>query len=283
MRYLPCLMLSLLLSLFSLHTLAAPEILLAELYRDGIDPGAYLVSEKLDGVRAIWDGQRLSFRSGHPVNAPDWFIQALPATPLDGELWAGRGTFERLSGIVRKMQPVDAEWRELRYMIFELPDAPGDFSARADAIRRLTAAAGIPWLQAVEQFRVADAAALRQRMAAVLKAGGEGLMLHRADAPYVTGRSDVLLKLKPWQDAEARVVGYVPGRGKHRGRLGALLVEAPDGRRFSLGSGFSDAQREAPPAPGALVTYRYQSLTAQGQPRHPVFLRQRAAAGESAE
>lgn len=240
-----------------------------------VDPAAYWVSEKLDGVRAHWDGARLRFRSGRPVPAPAWFVAALPPRPLDGELWLGRGGFARLSGIVRRTAPDDDAWREVRYMIFELPDAPGDFTARAAAIRALAADAGLPWLQAVEQFRVADAAALRRRLDAVVRAGGEGLMLHRADALYETGRSAALLKLTPWLDAEARVVAHRPGRGKYAGLLGALRVETPDGRRFSLGSGLSDAERRAPPPVGALVTYRYRELTAAGLPRFPRYLRVR--------
>lgn len=252
---------------------AEPAILLAEVYRNGIDPADYLISEKLDGVRAIWDGQTLRFRSGNPVHAPDWFVRSLPPTPLDGELWAGRGRFERLSGIVRKDVPLDEEWRTVRYMIFELPDAPGDFTTRAERIRYLTATANAPWLQAIEQFRIDNRASLQRKLEEIVRGGGEGLMLHRADAPYLTGRSDVLLKLKPWEDSEARVVGHIPGKGKHAGRLGALLVELPDGRRFRIGTGFSDAQREAPPAIGATITYRFRALTASGLPRFPSFLR----------
>lgn len=254
---------------------SAPALLLAEVYRSNINPADYLISEKLDGVRAIWDGERLIFRSGHPVNAPVWFTAALPRQPLDGELWAGRGSFERLSGIVRKADPIDAEWRELRYMIFELPDAPGDFAARAEAIRAVTTQAGLPWLQAIPQFRIPDRTALQRKLEEIVKAGGEGLMLHRADAPYITGRSDVLLKLKPWEDAEARVIEHIPGKGRHTGRLGALLVEMPDGRRFRIGTGFSDKQREEPPPVGSTVTYRYRALTEKGLPRFASYLRLR--------
>jgi DNA ligase-1 len=252
---------------------AQPAIVLAEIYQQNIDPRDYLVSEKLDGVRAIWNGRELVFRSGQLVPAPEWFIRALPATPLDGELWAGRKRFEWLSGVVRKIEPVDTEWREVRYMIFELPGGEGDFRQRAARIREIVANSGEDWLQAVEQFRVEDSAELKRRMTQIVKAGGEGLMLHRADAPYVTGRSDVLLKLKRWLDAEARVLEILPGKGRHAGRMGSLLMETADGKHFRLGTGFSDAQRNAPPAPGTLVTYRYQTLTAKGLPRFPSFLR----------
>ncbi|HOI52799.1 MAG TPA: DNA ligase [Azonexus sp.] len=254
---------------------APPELLLANVYRDDIDVSAYLVSEKLDGVRAVWDGETLRFRSGNRVNAPAWFTDALPKTPMDGELWLGRGQFERLSGIVRREQPVDAEWREVRYMIFELPGAPGTFAERAGRIRAIVAAAALPWLAEVPQATLASREALRQRLAQTIKAGGEGLMLHRADAPYETGRSDTLLKLKPWLDAEAVVVAHLPGKGKYAGQLGALRVRLADGREFRLGTGFTDAQRKSPPPIGSVVTYRYRELTAKGLPRFASFLRRR--------
>ncbi len=253
----------------------APELLLANVYRDGIDPGRYWVSEKLDGVRAYWDGHALYFRSGLPVHPPAWFTAGFPARPLDGELWMDRGRFDRVSGIVRKTEPLDEEWRQVKYMLFELPGGAGDFSTRLAVLRELVAATGVPWLGVVEQFRVADARQLKQRMEAVVRDGGEGLMLHRADASYVVGRSDDLLKLKPWLDAEGRVVGHVPGTGRLQGLLGALIVELPDGRRLRIGTGFSDAQRHDPPPVGSLVTYRYRELNKNGLPRFASFLRVR--------
>lgn len=264
--------LALLLSISLLHA-AAPEILLANSYRDDIDVSEYLVSEKLDGVRAFWDGETLRARSGHPILAPAWYLAALPGQALDGELWLGRGQFDRLSGIVRRDVPVDAEWRTIRYMIFELPGAPGSFVERAGRIETLVRQIGVPWVQAVEQFRVSDRSALQRRLAEVLRSGGEGLMLHLAAAPYETGRSDTLLKLKPWLDAEAIVVAHLPGKGKYAGLLGALLVRRPDGREFRLGSGFTDAQRKNPPPIGSVVTYRYRELTATGLPRFASFQR----------
>lgn len=266
-----------LLGLISFCAVAAPpSILLAEVYRDNIDVTQYLVSEKLDGVRAIWDGKALRSRAGNTISAPAWFLAGLPSTPLDGELWMGRGKFEQVSAAVRREQPNDEEWRQIRYMIFELPEAPGTFAQRAERIRELAQQAKVPWLQAIEQFSVVDRSALHQRMKAVVKAGGEGLMLHRADAPYETGRSNTLLKLKPWEDAEALVVGHVPGKGKYEGVMGALRVQMLDGRTFFIGTGFTDAQRQNPPPIGTTITYRYRSLTNNGLPRFASFMRVRA-------
>ena len=178
---------------------SAPPILLAKVLDPSVDPAHYLVSEKFDGVRAIWDGKTLRFRSGATVNAPAWFIAKLPAQSLDGELWLARGKFETLSGFVRKTNPVDDEWRQIKFLIFELPQTSGSdtpFSTRAEDIERIVKATNWPQLVAVKQFRIADRVALKRKLDEVVKGGGEGLMLHRANAPYVTGRSDVLLKLK---------------------------------------------------------------------------------------
>lgn len=262
-------------SIVSAEGTVAPPLLLAEVLRGEVPLGRYWVSEKLDGARAFWDGQKLRFRSGREVAAPAWFLAGLPPESLDGELWIARGRFEQLSGTVRRLQPVDEEWRQVRYMVFELPGGEGDFTQRLERLRAIVARAAVPWLAAVEQFRVVDRAGLDARLATVVREGGEGLMLHRADAPYVTGRSDVLLKLKPQLDAEARVIAHLPGRGRLTGMLGALDVETPAGVRFRIGSGFTDAERRNPPPVGSVITYRYRDLTAAGVPRFATYLRPR--------
>ena len=251
----------------------APPMLLASVERGQSAVSQYLVSEKLDGVRAFWDGQSLRTRQGNVINAPAWFTQGFPAQPLDGELWVGRGQFERVSATVRRRVPVDAEWREVRYQVFELPDAAGTFRERVQALQSLVAAAAVLWLQAVDQFEVSSRAALDRKLDEITRAGGEGLMLHRADAPYLTGRSDVLLKMKRWNDAEATVVGHRPGKGKFAGMLGALQMRTADGTEFLLGTGLDEGLRRNPPPVGTLVTYRYRELTEQGRPRFASFYR----------
>lgn len=256
---------------------AAPELLLAREAKPAQSPAGYLVSEKFDGVRALWDGRRLRFRGGGEVKAPAWFTAALPTQALDGELWLGRGRFDELSALVRREQPVDAEWRSVRYLVFELPAAPGSFAQRAEALRALVAKAQQPALQAVEQRLLPDAQALAQRLNEVVAQGGEGLVLHRADAPYVTGRSDVLLKLKPVQDAEAVVMAHEPGQGKYAGLVGALVVRDGEGRVFRIGSGLTDAQRRNPPPLGSSISYRWHGLTRSGLPRFATLWRVRDA------
>ena len=252
-----------------------PPILLANVLGENIDPAAYLVSEKYDGVRAIWDGKILRFRSGRTVNAPAWFIAKLPVEKLDGELWLARGAFEQLSGYVRKTSPLDEDWQQIKYMVFELPDGSGTFAERYTRIHEIVAKTGWSQLVAVEQFRIADRATLKRKLNEVVRGGAEGLMLHLADANYVTGRSDVLLKLKPLLDTEAKVVEHIPGKGKYSGQMGALKLEKPDGKHFKIGTGFSDAVRKNPPAVGTIVTYTYRGLTNSGTPRFASYLRVR--------
>jgi DNA ligase-1 len=255
----------------------AAGVMLAKPWSATLDPSDYLVSEKLDGVRALWDGKSLRFRSGRPIVAPQWFLATLPTVALDGELWIGRRSFDLLSGTVRKDVPVDAEWRALRYMVFDAPSFKTPFAQRAAQAADVVTAAQQPWLQAVAHSRVPDAAGLQAHLQAVVAGGGEGLVLHRADALWTPGRSDALRKLKLEPDEEGRVIAHVPGTGKYQGKMGALVLEAPGGRRFSLGTGFSDVQRANPPAVGSLVTYRYRDRTASGIPRFASFLRVRDA------
>ena len=160
-------------------------------------------------------------------------------------------------------------------MIFELPDGAGSFADRATKIQEVVATAKWPQLVAVEQFKVADRASLKRKLDQVVREGSEGLMLHLADAAYVTGRSDVLLKLKPLLDTEAKVVEHIPGKGKYLGEMGAMRVEMPDGRRFNIGTGFSDAVRKNPPPVGTIITYTYRGLTNKGTPRFASYLRVR--------
>ena len=250
-------------------------LLLAETEYGQADVALYLVSEKLDGVRVFWDGLVLCTRNCNVINAPAWFVENFPSQALDGGLWIGRGQFERLSGTVRRQVPDDDEWRQVRYRVFELPQAPGTFRQRAQVMRTLIAGAGVPWLQVVEQFEMSNRKAFEHKLDEILNLGGEGLMLHRAGALYTTGRSDVLLKMKLWHDAEATVIGHQPGKGKYFGMLGALRVCSADGVEFMLGTGLSEAERRNPPPVGTVITFRYREVTSRERPKFASFYRVR--------
>lgn len=253
----------------------APALMLAGAYRPGVALDTYWLSEKYDGLRAYWDGQQLRTRGGDVVVAPAWFTAGWPVEPMDGELWAGRGRFEEALSTVRQQLPNEEAWRRIRFMVFDLPAHPGPFTDRIAAYHGVVSRIDQPWVRAVPQERVPNHAVLMARLDRMVKDGGEGLMLHRGDAPYRAVRSDDLLKVKTHEDAEARVVAHLSGQGRHAGRLGALQVETPTGVRFRLGTGFTDAQRERPPAVGEWVTYRFRGVNASGVPRFASFVRVR--------
>jgi DNA ligase-1 len=255
---------------------APPPLILANDYDDvEVDVSRYWVSEKYDGVRAYWDGSHLVTRAGNRIHAPEWFTRGWPSEPLDGELWAGRGQFEQVTATVRDLEPDDDAWRNIRFMVFDLPAHGGTFSARLRELQSLLAPLRIDWLRQVIQSRVADDVALHLQLDSIAAAGGEGLMLHKEDSLYRAERSDDLLKLKPHQDAEAVVIAHLPGQGKYGGMLGALLVRTANGIEFRIGTGFTDEQRRHPPPIGSWVTYSYHNLTARGIPRFARFLRVR--------
>ena len=260
---------------FALAHAAPSKLMLADVYRRGMPLADYWVSEKYDGMRGYWDGRQLWTRGGERVAAPAWFTAHLPAVPLDGELWAGRGRFAETVSTVRDQTPNEAAWRNIRFMVFDLPAQPGDFTARLAALRKLLPLTAAPWVLPVPQERATTHQDLQALLDKTVRMGGEGLMLHRGSSAYRGERSADLLKVKPYEDAEARVLAHVPGRGRHTGRMGALLVETPEGRRFKLGGGFSDAQREQPPAVGSWVSYRYNGTNPGGLPRFARFLRVR--------
>ena len=253
----------------------APALLLANVYRPGMRLADYWVSEKYDGVRGYWDGHTLRTRGGETVAAPAWFTANWPNTSMDGELWAGRGRFSHAQSTVRQQQPDDAAWREMRFMVFDLPAHGGTFDQRLPALNQLVESLDQPWVQAVPQQRVASDAALQKLLLRTVRAGGEGLMLHRGASMYRAGRSDDLIKVKTHEDAEAKVVAHLPGQGRHAGRLGALVVEMPSGQRFRLGAGLTDAERDHPPPVGSWVTYRFRGTHDSGVPRFASFVRVR--------
>ena len=259
---------------------AVPTLMLANVYRSGIVLLDYWVSEKYDGVRGYWDGRALWTRGGQRVATPLWFTAGWPAVAMDGELWAGHGQFAKAVSTVRQQTPDEAAWRGLRFMVFDLPAQGGPFSERIPVLHGVVKRIDQPWVQAVAQFKVASHPALQALLAKTVKNGGEGLMLHRGASLYQGRRSDDLLKLKTHDDSEAVVVAHVSGRGKHAGKLGALLVEMPaangkPGQRFKLGTGFTDEQRQHPPAIGARVTYRFRGVNDSGIPRFASFMRVR--------
>jgi DNA ligase-1 len=174
--------------------------------------------------------------------------------------------------IVRR-QDKSEHWREIRFLAFDAPSQGGQFEERVAFLKDLLARAAASHLQAHEHRQCRDVEHPRTELARVEGLGGEGLMLRQPGSRYEAGRSFTLLKVKTFHDAEAVVMEHLPGAGRHKGRLGALQVQLPDGTTFSVGTGFSDAQRNHPPPVGSTITFRYQELSDRGVPRFPSFVR----------
>lgn len=247
--------------------------LLARVWTPDVDPAGWYMSEKYDGVRGIWDGRTMRTRNGTPIPLPHGLEKRMPPFPLDGELWAGRGNFAAAQALLHADGDPKA-WEGVRYMVFEVPEAPGPFMKRIAFLELWRKTLEAPFPEAVEQRRCQGEADLRAFLARVEEQGGEGVMLRRAGSAPGSGRNGDLLKVKSYMDDEAVVVGHNPGQGKYEGMTGSLLVEWR-GLRFSVGSGLTDALRKNPPPPGTLVTFKYWGLTNGGKPRFPVFWRVR--------
>jgi DNA ligase-1 len=253
---------------------AGPPLLLAETWDNAADLAGWWMSEKLDGVRAYWDGKQFLSRLGNLFHAPDWFVAGFPSVPLDGELWIDRKKFQRTVSIVRRQDKSDL-WKEVRFLVFDAPAAEGGFEERVKFVETTLRKASAAYARAHEHQVCKDLECLRAELARVEALGGEGLMLRQPGSKYEAGRSSTLLKVKSFRDAEAVVIGHQDGAGRHKGRLGALLVRLPNGIEFAVVTGFSDREREAPPAVGATVTFRYQELSEGGVPRFPSYVGER--------
>ncbi|MBN2816779.1 MAG: DNA ligase [Campylobacterales bacterium] len=246
-----------------------PELPLLKTYKDQNISG-WVMSEKLDGIRAYWDGEKLLSRSGKVIHAPKWFLQGYPPFAVDGELWSGRGEFEKIISIVRDSLPSE-DWREIKHYIFEVPDVDGNLYERMEKLKPYVS----DRLKMVTQIEVKSKAHLAVFLKKVEAKGGEGVVVRDPNTPYIAKRTDKALKVKSFLDDECEVVGYTKGKGKYEGLIGALRCRLRNGTLFQIGSGFSNDEKTNPPAIGDIITFQYKELTKYKKPRFPIFLRVR--------
>jgi DNA ligase-1 len=230
------------------------------------------MSEKLDGIRAFWDGKQFLSRNGHRLFAPSWFTVGLPLEPLDGELWIARKSFQRTMSIVKRQDESEL-WNEVRFLIFDAPAEEQPFEKRLKLIDTIMEICRPPFAVPHPHVVCESRDHLEREMTRLDAIGGEGIMLRQPGSSYEAGRSRTLLKCKRFRDAEATVIGHEPGTGRHKGRMGALLVEMANGVQFAVGTGFTDVQREQPIPIGTQITFRYFDLSDSGVPRFASFLR----------
>ena len=255
-------------TLFSLFLWAdKPKLMLLKPYKEQNITG-WVMSEKLDGIRAYWDGVRLVSRGGKVIYAPAWFTKGYPPFALDGELWTKRSDFENISSIVRDKVPTKA-WETVKHYIFEVPYAKGTLQKRLEKVKPFLSST----LKLLKQIPVKDKRHLAEYLKEIENKKGEGVVVRDPKAPYINKRTSKALKVKTFHDAECEVLGYTKGKGKYKDAIGAIKCQLPNGTQFKIGTGLSDKVRDNPPKVGTSVTFKYQGFTKYGKPRFPVFLR----------
>jgi DNA ligase 1 len=252
-----------------------PAIQQGNLYYEGVDLKEYFVSEKLDGVRAYWNGENLISKQGNIIKAPECFTKDFPKQDLEGELWMSHNQFEITSGIVRRETTNDEDWSNITLMLFDMPKHSGTFEERLEAMKQIVTLSNSSHLKLIEQYKLPNHKSLMAKLQEVMRNGGEGLMLHRAKSYYIAKRNNDVLKVKSYEDDEAKVIAHIAGKGKYQGMLGSLLVENRDKVQFKIGTGFSDEQRKNPPKIGAIITYKFYGKSKNNKPKFASFIRVR--------
>jgi DNA ligase-1 len=250
-----------------------PSLALAKHFKNEMQSSFYWVSEKLDGIRCYWNGEALLTRNGNPIYAPQWFTDSLPNVELDGELYIGRGSYQLLTRIALDKKPNLKLWEQVTFHAFDLPSSKAPFEIRQNQLKDIIGQSAARHLKLVEQKMMNNLPSIQTHLRGLVNSGAEGLMLRTPESPYETGRTNHLLKMKLRRDAEARVIAYQTGRGKFENMMGAIWVEMEDGTLFKIGTGFSNHERQNPPAIGSDITYSYQGFTDKGLPRFASFTR----------
>ena len=244
-----------------------PKLLLLNTYKDQ-NITNWVMSEKLDGIRAYWDGKKLISRGGKIINAPKWFTKDYPPFKIDGELWTKRGDFENIASIVRDKTP-SSKWKDIKHYIFEVPQADGNLFQRLSKVE--------PYIndhiKIIPQIKIKNKEHLNIFLKSIESKNGEGVVVRDPNTPYIDHRTSKALKVKSFKDDECEVIGYTKGKGKYKDLIGAIKCKTQDNIEFKIGSGLSDKLRKYPPNIGDIITYKYQNKTKYGKPRFPVYFR----------
>lgn len=242
----------------------------------------YAVSEKFDGIRALWDGQNMFSKSGKILAIPPCFSDKLSPLGLkngdfvEGELWIDYGAFDEISSVILRKNPTCTDFERVKYLIFNAHlGESSDFLANLSQVKGILDSQNLTQdrcIQVITQHRFATQKELSDFFNTVIAKGGEGVIVRD---------SRVAFKLKPQNDAECKIVDYSRGKGRIRGKVGAIICESladknsgiEKGVIFRIGSGLSDKMRENPPKIGTIITYKFSGISKNGIPKHTRFLR----------
>ena len=244
-----------------------PSLLLLNNYKDQ-NITDWVMSEKLDGIRAYWDGTNLISRGGKIIHAPLWFTKNYPPFEIDGELWTKRGDFENISSIVRDKIP-SSDWKYITHNIFEVPNAKGGLFQRLNLVKRYEN----EYIKIIPQIKIKNKNHLKKYLKKIESLDGEGVVVRDPNVNYINKRTSKALKVKTFHDMECKVIGYTKGKGKFEGLIGAIICKLENKITFKIGSGFSLENRKHPPQIGSIITFSYKEFTKYGKPRFPSFVR----------
>jgi DNA polymerase beta len=272
-------------------------------------PIGWYMSEKYDGYRAGYNPQDNSFysRQNKQFHCPEWFLQSIPPKiQFDGELWAGRDNFQ-LMGVVRKKVPLDEDWINIQYIVYDLPTSDKPFDQRIKELYKYGELAKNRWSVIRKQFsypyntlecpfivseqvKIKSEEHLDSYYTHIIQNRGEGIMIKHPLCEYKNGRCKTMLKYKPCFDAEAIIIDYKPGAGKYKGKLGGFIckpllnhghyssIDKEEDHIFSI-SGMDDQVRntykQSHPI-NTIITYEYSGKTDKGKPRFARYIRIRS-------
>lgn len=254
---------------------AKPDLFLLKTYDDNKSVVGWVMSEKLDGVRGFWDGEKLITRSGNLIHAPSWFIKNYPPYAIDGELWTKRGDFENISSIVRTRN-ADQRWRQITHQIFEVPNQSGGLLDRLAILKTYLVANPNTPIRIIPQVAISIKKQLSDYLEEVVNDNGEGVVVRNPNALYQTGRLSSALKVKKYFDTECIVLKILPGNGKYINMMGSVVCQTDTGKQVKIGSGFKHKDRVNPPIVGSKITFKYYGFTNKGNFKYPVYLRVRS-------
>tara|TARA_Y100001958_G_C21245957_1_gene576034 strand:- start:758 stop:2968 length:2211 start_codon:yes stop_codon:yes gene_type:complete len=278
-------------------------------------PINWWASEKWDGIRALWDGEKIISRGsgvGKPkvyTYVPEWFRMTMPpGIPLDGEIWIGRGLFQKTSrlstikpGKSYTKEQIENIWAgtddpPVLFKVFDIPNLTSPFEQRMKFLQTVVKDRKECWnkleynnkktfpIQFTEQVKIKTMEQLVNLYTKLTSEGAEGIMLRAPGSPYELRRSKYMLKYKIKEDAECILREYILGDGRLKGLLGSLKCEIlkdgkPSGVFTQIGTGLTDSQRENYIIPGhpehipigSIISFSYMEMTKDGVPRHPVY------------
>jgi len=229
----------------------------------------WFMSEKLDGIRAYWNGKELLSKNGNKIYAPIWFTKNFPPFELDGELYTKRDDFENIQNIVLDTNP-SKDWQQITYNIFEVPNVKGNFDKRLEKIRIWLNKNPNNFIKIIPQIICKDKKHLNKYLEELVNKKAEGIILKNPYLNYENGRTNNILKVKTFFDDEGVVIGHNYNKEKN---FKSLVIKLKNGIVFNLGGGFSNKERLNPPKIGEIITFKYYGFTKNNKPKFASFLR----------